>query len=261
MIYTEDLSVYNYIKHFFYTGYDNEKYDGVINVYKKYNEVIIECLANGEKYIEVVDNKKVLHAFNIALEDMVTGAICDTLTSPFCVLHGGAVQIGQCNTLLLGAKKRGKSTLTAALTRDKRNRFITDDVIIINEKGARGVSIPIRLRKEKVDGIRFDVYDKVSWDGEDNRYLYFPEQKISEPIPIQCIIFPEFSTEGTIDVMPLKGSMLFLCLLQSIKRWDDSNTAISILSNIADTCRGYRISYDSLSQGLRLVEKIIEEME
>ena len=39
MIYTEDLSVYNYIKHFFYTGYDNEKYDGVINVYKKYNEV------------------------------------------------------------------------------------------------------------------------------------------------------------------------------------------------------------------------------
>ena len=169
-------------------------------------------------------------------------------------LHGGCVQYGGKYNCLLGKTKSGKSTLIYSLCKMANCRYVTDDLICIDESLKCIPFIkPIFLRERKYIDER-DNITAIHYQNE-FRYCVLPEFKVSknESFNIESIFIVERDPMKDFSIEKLSASAAFINIWQNMHTSNfiiDKRNLALILAKSTDV---FKLNYRDVSSELMLL--------
>ena len=171
-----------------------------------------------------------------------------------CFLHGGCVQYNGKNNCFLGKTKSGKSTLTYSLCQIPNCRYVTDDLICIDETlKCIPFMKPIFLREckyiDKRDGITVIQYQN------EFRYCVFPEFMVNknELFNIENIFLVERNPMKDFSVEKLSISAAFINIWQNMHTSNLIVNKRNIALKLAKNTNVFKLNYRVVSSDLMLL--------
>jgi hypothetical protein len=174
-------------------------------------------------------------------------------------LHAGAVSDGKRCILMPGMPGCGKSTLTAALSLDGYH-YVCEDIAPITRKPWSVASVQTRicLREGGWMALKQKYPDLTAvrggrrW-GKQLRYVLPPNSRsISTQLPVQCIIFPEYTPGAVFQFAPISSEEMLARLIQT-GAWfsgpQDEDRIKELLAWI-ETTPGYQLRYQNSEEAM-----------
>ena len=153
----------------------------------------------------------------------------------FCAVHAAALETDGRGLLLPGRSQSGKSTLAAALAAAGFG-FLGDDTIVLAAETleARAVPFGISVKDGAWDLLasRFprlpDLPIHVRPDGKRVRYLLPDALRLESRVPVNWIVFPEYSAEADAELVPLSRPVALSQLLRGVTALGDGLTSAKV---------------------------------
>jgi len=187
------------------------------------------------------------------------------------LFHSGVVEKNSIGVIIPAISGSGKSTLSAGLAYDGW-RFFSDEFGMLNAQTGELYPYPrpVSLKNESIavmkDWLGNDEPFSREFEGTPKGticYLRPPVsslEKMHEPVKPRVVIHPIYSPNAKSDIKPLTETMAFFRLVRSSANYGDIGApAFRALAKIAKECVSFEITYSSLEEAIRLVNKIIDE--
>ena len=165
-------------------------------------------------------------------------------------LHGAAVEYGGAAYLFLASTTSGKTTLASYLA-NKGFGYITDDCILLNRGDYKihPYNTPIHLREGGLEVLKnLGISpDTVCLEAKyASRYIYTPENCVTEPLPLGRIFFIE-RTEDENLVVPMRATESMTGLLHApITDYAVTGDYLRFLSRLVKSQNICRLKYSDM---------------
>jgi HprK-related kinase A len=186
----------------------------------------------------------------------------------YIIFHAAAVERNGVAVILPGAPGSGKSTLTAAMV-NTGWRLLTDELTLLDPNGGLIVPLsrPISLKNESIALIRNYAPSAVFSDeiaGTQKgtvALLRAPQTSLDrarETARPACLLFPRWERGAKFDLVPVpKALALTQMASQSFNVSVWGRTGFEALADLIESCRCYRIRYDSLEDTLVQLDRFL----
>jgi hypothetical protein len=182
-------------------------------------------------------------------------------------LHAGAVSDGKRSILMPGLPGCGKSTLTASLALEGFY-YVCEDIAPItrNPWSVASVQTRICLREGGLIALKQKYPDLETvrggrrW-GRQLRYLTPPTiEKDLTRVPVHCIIFPEYTPEAALQLIPISSEEKLARLLQTGAWFSEPQDEERIKELLAwiEATPGYQIRYHNSEEAIVSIKRLID---
>jgi hypothetical protein len=176
-------------------------------------------------------------------------------------MHAGAVLCGQHAIVLPGVPCCGKSTLTSALTWEGLS-YLSEDVVPISRHGWKASPVPTRIcLREGGFRVLNGIYPDIQFlpggrrGGEQLRY-WAPPKTALHPLPVCCMLFPEYSPGHPFEINDLSDEEKLVRLMRSgawFSQSIDKDLIQELLAWIQAT-PGYLLRYGDLKEAVSRIK-------
>lgn len=161
------------------------------------------------------------------------------------VFHGGAIAYEDKAIIFIQSRKSGKSTLIRALLGCSDYQYVSDDLLLYDNKCVAGVALPIRVRNKLEEIIKVDgkyIGEMIDESGE-LRHIFVPSSQVHTGYTkIAAIVLPKYQNKlNSID--ELKGVDKVSKLLTNIKEYTNMENLYNQIADIANTIPVYSLQY------------------
>jgi len=187
------------------------------------------------------------------------------------LFHAGVVEKDGIGVIIPAISGSGKSTLSAGLAYDGW-RFFSDEFGMLDVQSGDLFPYPrpVSLKNESIavmkDWVGSDEPFSREYEGTPKGticYLRPPLANIEnmyKSVRPRVVIHPVFNPDAKPDIKPLTKAMAFFRLVKSSANYGDIGApAFHALTKIAEECISCEITYPSLEEGIRLVNKVVNE--
>jgi len=187
------------------------------------------------------------------------------------LFHAGVVEKNGIGVIIPAISGSGKSTLSAGLAYDGW-RFFSDEFGMLDaETGAlHPYPRPVSLKNQSIPVMKEWLGSEDAFSREYHGtpkgticYLRPPDSSLEnmyKPVRPRVIIHPVYGPNAKSEIKPLTETMAFFRLVRSSANYGDIGApAFHALAKIAQNCIACEITYSSLEEGIRLVNKFIDE--
>ena len=207
------LTLYIGVEEKLYTE-NNNLFNSILSTYTECDEIYQnlnswnvlqiskESYENGKTYICKTNQLDWVQELTNYIEDWHAIALNCT------VFHGSALIIQNKNVLILGNRKKGKTTLTGFLSIHKNFPYLDDDCVFCFEHKYIGFNMPISIRNN-VDKIPKKYLVATTKDIDNiKRELYCSPFTIGCIDKIDIILFPEYKQSGKCEINVITDNKL-----------------------------------------------------
>ena len=187
------------------------------------------------------------------------------------LFHAGVVEKNGVGVIIPAISGSGKSTLSAGLAYDGW-RFFSDEFGMLDVESGELCPYPrpISLKNSSIpvmkEWVGTDEPFSPEYDGTPKGticYLRPPASSINDmhkTVKPRVVIHPVFDPNAKPDIKILTTTMAFFRLVRSSANYGDiGEPAFHALAKVAEDCISCEITYSSLEEGIRLVNKFIDE--
>ena len=187
------------------------------------------------------------------------------------LFHAGVVEKNGVGVIIPAISGSGKSTLSAGLAYDGW-RFFSDEFGMLDVQSGELCPYPrpISLKNASIpvmkEWLGTDEPFSPEYEGTPKGticYLRPPVSSINDmhkTVKPRVVIHPVFDPDAKSDIKILTTTMAFFRLVRSSANYGDiGEPAFHALAKIAEDCISCEITYSSLEEGIRLVNKFIDE--
>lgn len=187
------------------------------------------------------------------------------------LLHAGVVERNGVGVIIPAVSGSGKSTLSAGLAYDGWRFFSDEFGMLDTETGdLYPYPRPISLKNESIavmkEWVGHDEPFSRQYEGTPKGTICYLRPPISslenmnKPVKPRVVIHPVYNPAAKPDIKILTKTMAFFRLVRSSANYGDiGEPAFHALAKITDACISCEITYGSLEEGIRLVDKFIDE--
>ncbi|WP_321389654.1 HprK-related kinase A [Emcibacter sp.] len=189
----------------------------------------------------------------------------------FLLFHAGVVERNGRVVIMPAASGSGKSTLAAGLS-FVGWRLFSDEFGLadINTGDFVPYPRPVSLKNESIPVMKDWASEGTTFSKEYEGtpkgticYMRPPEDSISrmfERAKAGAIILPVFDPDAKPEIRPITRSMAFFKIVMSSANYGDiGERSFRIMTDIADSAACCEIVYPNLEEGIRLVERFVDE--
>ncbi len=176
------------------------------------------------------------------------------------VLHGSALSIKGKGILVLGNRKKGKTTLTGYLSLIEGHPYLDDDCIYCYHNKYIGFNMPISIRKN-VDDLPSDCLIGTTTDIDNIERNLFISSYIKEINRIDLIIFPNYNETDAGEMKFISDRKILTNLLIKNTRHHNNlrNMCIDI-SNLSRSAIALELSYPNSKTACEMIYSVIDSM-
>ena len=187
------------------------------------------------------------------------------------LFHAGVVEKNGVGVIIPAISGSGKSTLSAGLAFDGW-RFFSDEfgMLDVESGDLYPYPSPISLKNSSIpvmkEWVGNDEPFSPEYEGTPKGTICYLRPPVSslrnmhQPVKPRVVIHPVFDPDAKSNIKPLTTTMAFFRLVRSSANYGDiGEPAFQALAKIAEDCISCEITYSSLEEGIRLVNKFIDE--
>jgi len=187
------------------------------------------------------------------------------------LFHAGVVEKNGVGVIIPAISGSGKSTLSAGLSYDGW-RFFSDEFGMLKAETGELYPYPrpVSLKNESIpvmkEWVGSDAPFSREYEGTPKGTICYLRPPIAcleemhKPVRPRAVIHPVYNPNAKSDIKPLTETMAFFRLVRSSANYGDIGApAFRALAKIAKECVSCEITYSSLEEGIRLVNKFIDE--
>ena len=176
------------------------------------------------------------------------------------VLHGSALSIKGKGVLVLGNRKKGKTTLTGYLSLIEGHPYLDDDCIYCYNNKYIGFNMPISIRKN-VDNLPSDCLIGTTTDIDNMERDLFISPYIEEIDKIDLIIFPNYN-ETSIDEMKLISDRKILTnlLIKNTRHHNNLRNMCIDISNLSRFTTAFELYYSNSKTACEMIYAVLDSM-
>ncbi len=177
------------------------------------------------------------------------------------VLHGSALSIRGKGVLVLGSRKKGKTTLTGYLSLKEGHPYLDDDCIYCCCNKYIGFNMPISVRKN-VDDLPLGQLLETTVDIDNiKRKLFVSPHFVKEIDRIDIILFPNYNETciGGITVISDRKKLTNL-LIKNTRYHNDLGDMCAEISNLVRSASAYELYYPNSKIAGDMIYSLIDSM-
>ena len=185
----------------------------------------------------VYDTDKATSYFLLAqyVEEIITQFLnCTTL-------HACLVRTNNRNTLIVGKRKSGKTTLVLELLKKPDTHYIDDDHVFIVGEEYLGLNMPV-FHRNVCDTYHATKLYTVDEEGI-TREVLIPLNRKEMVNHIDLIIFPEYSAGCKTSVTRVRGFQLFNRIMENVKNHNNNPDLLNDIVRLSRESSSYAIRY------------------
>lgn len=177
------------------------------------------------------------------------------------VFHGSALLINGKGVLVLGNRKKGKTTLTGYLSIIENNPYLDDDCIYYYNGKYIGFNMPISLRNN-VDNLpnKFLLGKTLDIDNI-QRQLFISPNAVCEINDIKFIIFPNYDGNCIAEIKMIKDYNLIINLLiRNTRQHENVKKVCNDILNLARNAKTFEMKYSNSKAACSMLYSIIDSL-
>src|SRR5690606_18731894 len=206
----------------------------------------------------------------LALESAMNWMIATTADA-WLMFHAGVVARQGRAVMMPGLSGAGKSTLTAGLAVSGWRLFSDEFALLRPETGLfHPYPRPVSLKNRSIDIIA----ERAGADRISRRFLKTPKGTVAYlkppeealrlmdvPASPALLLFPEYRPEERARIEELRPAELFALTRSASINCDRlGETAFTAIADLVARCRGFRLFYGNLDQGMTMVGELMERV-
>lgn len=206
----------------------------------------------------------------LALESAMNWLVATTADA-WLMFHAGLVARKGRAVMLSGLSGAGKSTLTAGLVAAGWRLFSDEFALLRPETGLfHPYPRPVSLKNRSIDIIA----ERMGDDSLSRRFHKTPKgtvaylkppaealQMMDVPATPALLLFPEYRPEERARAEELRPAELFALTRSASINCDRlGDLAFTAIADLAARCRGFRLFYGNLDQGMAMVDDLLERV-
>ncbi len=206
----------------------------------------------------------------LALESAMNWMVATTADA-WLMFHAGVVARKGRAVMMPGLSGAGKSTLTAGLAVSGWRLFSDEFALLRPETGLfHPYPRPVSLKNRSIDIIA----ERAGADRISRRFLKTPKGTVAYlkppeealrlmdvPASPALLLFPEYRPEERARIEELRPAELFALTRSASINCDRlGETAFTAIADLVARCRGFRLFYGNLDQGMTMVGELMERV-
>lgn len=170
-------------------------------------------------------------------------------------LHAGAAEDHGKALVLMGSSGRGKSTLTTMLV-ERGWRLLSDELVPIAADSETALPFPQKPSRRLADDRDWNALEVTTAARE---LIDVPDHLVARaPVPIECLVYPEYSRDAKAELMRLPaGSAALEMLRSSTNFFDKKHEAVARAVAAATSLPAYRLIFGRPADAIGLLVALL----
>lgn len=189
------------------------------------------------------------------LEELLVNAMDCT------VLHGGGLVFHNKTILLLGERRRGKTTLLQYLLSEDGNSYLDDDNIFMFDDSVYGFCRPMPIRN--IDVCKNPGIIATTIDGDECvRTLCKANNSVASLKKVDYVFFPRYigNSSAIDEYICLQGSAFFDKIIKNVRHSTSISSLYSDVIMLSKRARGFYFEYSSSEEAYKKINMILQNV-
>lgn len=174
------------------------------------------------------------------------------------VFHGSCVLIDKKSVLILGDRKRGKTTLTSYLSILQGMPYLDDDCIYFCDGKLAGFNMPMCVRRN-VDNLPNNLLIETTVDIDNiKRHLFVSPDSVPYINCIDIVLFPSYDTNSIGEINKINNKdLLANMLIKNIRYHSTIERVCQDIREVISTSTAIQLKYPNSETAYRILKNFV----